>query len=181
MAPLEYALVTYVHDPAGRFVENLRRELNPAEGPQPAHITILPPRPLTATIAEALEMIERQCADVTAFTVTLGDVETFMPRTPTVFIRVAHGAYRMRELHDRLNTNGLQFNEPFPYMPHLTLFKMDDAERARQAMLIARGRWDTYPDGRSVHVEQLSFVRGNQQQGWEDLGHITLGKMMATV
>ena len=33
----------------------------------------------------------------------MGDVETFLPLTPTVFIRVARGAYRMRELHDRMN------------------------------------------------------------------------------
>ena len=53
--------------------------------------------------------------------------------TPTVFIRVAHAAYRMRELHDRVNVEALRSPEQWPYMPHLTIFRMDTLEQAAPA------------------------------------------------
>src|SRR5690242_7050846 len=131
MLATQYALVSYVHGPIGHFVEELRRELSPEEGFQPAHITVLPPRPLAGEVDDALEMMERVSRAVIPFAISLGDVETFLPRTPTVFIQVAYGAYRLRELHDHFNSNGLTYEEPMPYMPHLTLFKMASMERAR--------------------------------------------------
>jgi 2'-5' RNA ligase len=181
MPPLQYALVSYVESPIGRFVEELRHELSPEEGHHPAHITVLPPRTLTVPENDALSVIEEVCRPVVPFEVTLGDVETFMPRTGTVFIRVAHAAYRMRELHDQLNTNGLEFAEPFPYMPHLTIFKMEDLSRVRRAMLEARQRWDDYRGDRTIWVERLNFVRGTLQAGWQDLATVQLGGRLAGV
>jgi 2'-5' RNA ligase len=181
MPPLQYALVSYVESPIGRFVEELRHELSPEEGHHPAHITALPPRPITIPESQALEMIEEICRPVVPFQVTLGDVETFMPRTGTVFIRVAHAAYRMRELHDQLNVDGLKFEEPFPYMPHLTIFKMQDLQRARRSMLDARQRWDDYKGERTIWVDRLSFVRGSLEAGWQDLAKVHLGGKLAGV
>src|SRR3569832_704123 len=117
MTQRDYALVAYVSNPIGQFVESLRREFQPEHAHLPAHLTLLPPRPRTGTVQEAVDLIERTCGGVQPFEVTMGDVETFAPVTPTVFIRVAHAAYRMRELHERLNNGGLRFDEPWPYMP----------------------------------------------------------------
>jgi 2'-5' RNA ligase len=124
MQSSRYALVAYVKNPVGEFVEQLRRELHPDLPHSDAHLTILPPRPLQGSELSALETLEDVCNHVEPFEITLGDVDTFVPVTPTVFIRVAHAAYRMQELHDRLNTDGLAANEEWPYMPHLTIVKM---------------------------------------------------------
>jgi len=43
---------------------------------------------------------------------------------------VERAAYRMRELHDRLNTKMLSSHEEWPYMPHLTIVKMAAEEQA---------------------------------------------------
>src|SRR6202795_1413848 len=102
-----YALVAYVRNAVGEFVENLRQELHPDLPHLPAHLTILPPRRLQGDELSALETLEDVCSRAEPFEVTLGEVETFVPVTPTVFIRVADAAYRMRELHDRLNTQAL--------------------------------------------------------------------------
>ncbi len=102
-----YALVAYVGDPVGEFVEHLRQELHPDLPHLPAHLTVLPPRPCRERDRPRLETLEDICSHVEPFEVVLGEVETFMPVTPTVFIRVAHAAYRMRELHDRLNASAL--------------------------------------------------------------------------
>ena len=101
-----YALVAYVRNGIGEFVECLRRELHPELPHLAAHVTLLPPRYLRSDEASALQTVENICKEVEPFEVSLGEVETFIPATPTVFIRVAHAAYRMRELHDRLNING---------------------------------------------------------------------------
>ena len=179
MTSLNYALVAYVTNPVGQFVENLQRELQPAQGHLPAHLTILPPRPLACPEAEALEAIEKVCRTVQPFEVTLGDVETFIPITPTVFIRVAHAAYRMRELHDRLNTGVLGFSEPWTYMPHLTIFKMDEMDRAQQVFEVARDRWTHYRETRRIPVDSLTFVREANDSRWCDLAPIPLGRRLA--
>src|SRR6202166_357578 len=130
-----YALVAYVRNAVGEFVENLRQELHPDLPHLPAHLTILPPRRLRGGELSALETVEDICGQAERFEVTLGEVETFVPVTPTVFIRVAHAAYRMRELHDGLNAKSLAFDEQWPYMPHLTIAKLGTESQAQKAYL----------------------------------------------
>src|SRR3974390_351453 len=93
-----FALLGYVKDPVGRFVEELRQDLHPDLPEFDAHITVLPPRLLQGTEAAAIELVGDVCSRSAPFDVTLGEVETFNPVTPTVFIRVERAAYRMREL-----------------------------------------------------------------------------------
>jgi len=179
MAPLEHGLIAYVHTPLAEFIARLRHELYPGDSLDRAHISVLPPRSLAGSESEALELIADRCADVQPFEIGLGDVESFVPRTPTVFLRVVHGAYRMRELHDRLNAGILQFDEPFPYMPHLTIFRFDDPTQAEAVLRIAQQRWQAYRDARRVLIEQLTFVRGSRQDGWTDIAPVPLGRRLA--
>ena len=111
MQKLRYALVAYVKGPAGEFVENLRRELHPSMPHLAAHLTILPPRPLQGSEEAALRALELVCGEAEPFDVTLGGVDTFIPVTPTVYIRVDGAASRMSDLHSRLNIAALAFNE----------------------------------------------------------------------
>jgi 2'-5' RNA ligase len=173
MNALVYAVVAYVRSPVGIFVEELRREMHPAHTHADAHITILPPRPLIAGEDEALQLLTEVCRTSTPFEVAMGDVETFIPVTPTVFLRVARAAYRMRELHDRLNRDGLEFKEPWPYMPHLTIVKMDTVEDASKVLEIARQRWRKYKDDRIVRIESLTLVKGTGER-WVDLASESL-------
>ncbi|MGA7295130.1 MAG: 2'-5' RNA ligase family protein [Terriglobales bacterium] len=175
MASSRYALVTYVRNPIGEFVEQLRRELHPATPHMPAHMTILPPRELLGTEAAALEFLEEACSHVIPFSVELGDVETFLPTTPTVFIQVRHAAYRMRELHDQLCGKGLQCDESWPYIPHLTILKTEQNEQARAACVVARERWAQFLGARQVNVEELMFVRQNDGS-WHDVASVPLGR-----
>ena len=173
-----YALVAYVRNAVGEFVENLRQELHPDLPHLPAHLTILPPRRLRGGELSALETVEDICGQAERFEVTLGDVETFIPVTPTVFIRVAHAAYRMRELHDRLNTHALAAEEEWPYMPHLTIVKISTEELAQQAYIFARDRWAQFVGSRCVPVSELTFVREREQNCWVDLAGIPLGRTL---
>jgi 2'-5' RNA ligase len=175
----QYALVAYIRNAVGDFVEKLRGELHPAHAHLPAHITVLPPRVLKGSEADSLALVERMCEDVNPFEVSLGDVENFMPITPTVFIRVAFAAYRLRELHDRLNVDGLYFDEQWPYMPHLTIVKLDSMESASKALQIARQRWAQFDHPRKVWINELTFVRqGNECDSWIDIAPIPLGRRL---
>ena len=180
MTQRDYALVAYVTNPIGEFVESLRREFQPEHAHLPAHLTLLPPRPLSGTEQQAIEIIGQTCGAVQPFEVTMGDVESFAPVTPTVFIRVAHAAYRMRELHEKLNTGALQYCEPWPYMPHLTVFRFDELERARAGFEAAAHRWTQYHGTRRILIDSVTFVRQAAPHRWEDLAPIPLGRRLAS-
>lgn len=179
MRPLQYALVAYVTSRVGKFVESLRSELYPEHAHLAAHITILPPRTLRGTEEQALSTLERLLEDIAPFEVGLGDVESFIPATPTVFIRVARGAYKLRELHDRLNVEGLRTDEQWPYMPHLTIVKMATLSQAQQALLVSRERWDDFGLPERVLVDELTFVREGEHNRWVDLATLRLGQPLA--
>ena len=71
-----------------------------------------------------METLSDICSHVEPFEASLGEMETFIPATPTVFIRICHSAQRLRDLHDQLNTGGLSYKEEWPYMPHMTIIKV---------------------------------------------------------
>jgi 2'-5' RNA ligase len=160
-----YALVAYLKSPAGEFVENLRRELHPDLPHMAAHLTILPPRPLRGSENSALQVLERICGEEGPFEVSLGPVETFIPVTPTVFIRIDGAAPHMSELHRKLNTGELQFKEEWPYIPHLTIVKMGSEAPAQAAFEIARQRWQDYSGSRRILMERLTQLLGRSGSG----------------
>jgi 2'-5' RNA ligase len=176
MRSSRYGLVAYVKDPVGEFIRNLRQDLHPELPLLEAHLSLLPPRCLNGDESSALELIEDVCSRIEPFEVALGEVETFIPVTPTVFIRVAHGAFRMRELHGWLNTGALASQEEWPYLPHLTIVKMTSEEQAQEAYLTARHRWSEYAGTRCIQVEELSFVREEAPNRWIDLAGIPLSR-----
>lgn len=175
-----YALVAYVNNPAGEFVEKLRRELHPDLPHLAAHLTILPPRQLGGTESAALQVLERICGREEPFHVTLGAVETFVPITPTVFIRVDADASRMCELHRKLNVDELRCQEEWPYIPHLTIAKMGGEQPARSAFEVARERWHDYTGTRRILLEKLTFVREDGQNCWIDLAPVRLGSSLVS-
>jgi 2'-5' RNA ligase len=175
MPSLRYALVAYVKNSIGEFVENLRRELHPDLPQFAAHITLLPPRPLGGTEAAAVQVLSQICRKVEPFEVTLGEMETFAPTTPTVYIRVAHAATRLCALHDELNTQVLNFCEEWPYTPHLTIAKLHSQAAAEQALKVSRERWRHYSGSRRIVLDRLTFVREDAVNCWVDLAPLPLG------
>ena len=180
MEKRRYALVAYVRNPAGGFVENLRRELHPDLPHLPAHLTILPPRRLQGTEQAALDVLDRICSEEQPFEVRLGQVETFIPVTPTVYIRVDAQAARMSELHAHLNVDGLACQEEWPYIPHLTIVKMSSQPAAIHACEVARQRWAAYQQSRRITLEKLTFVREDAENCWVDLAPISLGRRLVS-
>ena len=179
-----YALVAYVRHPLGDFVQNLRRALHPDLPHLPAHVTVLPPRLLSGGERTdergVLQSLETMCRSIDPFEIVLGDVETFVPVTPTVFLRVEHAAYRLRELHDHLAIGALAAEEQWPYMPHLTIVKMGGEQSAMAAFEFARDRWKQYTGSRRIVIEELTFVRESDDGTWLDLAPVRLGRSVVS-
>ena len=177
--PQRYGLVAYVTSPVGQFVETLRRELRPASPRAVAHLTILPPRQLHGSEEDALAALHAEEHRMNAFHVVLGEVATFLPGTPTVFVGVGEGAEHMGELHRILNADALAAKETWPYVPHLTIVRMDSPAEAIAILPVAKARWQGYEGTRSVQVTELAFVREEGDLTWVDLGHIPLSASLA--
>lgn len=165
----QYAVVAYVRNSVGRFVEGLRSGLYPEHAHLPAHVTVLPPRGLHGTEAEAVEVLSQLLQETESFQVQLGEVETFCPTTPTVFLRVSRAAHRFREMHDALNVGPLAHEEQWPYMPHLTIVKMPQLDQAERAHQISSRRWAEFDGERSAVIDELTFVRSSDSNHWIDL------------
>src|SRR5215471_8890371 len=92
-----YALVIYIPDPLGKFLDDLRRELVPGCNPH-AHVSVLPPRSLSGAWQAAAEQV-RECAEGwPPFEITLGEIRIF-PVTNVIYIDLASGAADMHRLH----------------------------------------------------------------------------------
>jgi 2'-5' RNA ligase len=175
-----YALVAYTNDPIAEFVRQLRQELHPDLPHLPAHLTVIPPRFLPSTEELALEATAEICSHVEPFEVTLGEIETFIPATPTVLIRVAH-AYCVRALHDHLTSHtALATAEEWPYLPHLTIVKMSTEEQAQKAYQLARRRWAEFDGSRCILVKELTFVREARDTIWVDVSGVPLGSRLVS-
>ena len=172
--PQRYGVVAYVTSPVGQFVESLRRELRPALPRSEAHLTILPPRILRISEAEALAALQPVCQQNSPFQVVLEDVTTFVPGTPTVYVGVGEGAVHMKALHQVLNAGPLAFSETWPYVPHLTIVRMETPGEALAVLDETRARWRSYEGARRVEVVELAFVREEEDLTWVDLGHFPL-------
>ncbi len=170
----QYAVVAYVKDSVGHFVEELRRELHPDHTHLAAHVTVLPPRALKGPEADAIEALQQHASEVGAFQIAMGTVETFSPVTPTVFIRVERSAHRFRDLHDKLNQGALYCAEEWPYMPHLTIVKMPELIGTDAALQAARSRWAAFEGLKSAAVNEITFVREGQDHQWIDIATVKL-------
>ena len=169
-----YAVVAYVRNRLGKFVEQLRSELYPEHAHLPAHVTILPPRKLCGTEQQAIESLKLGAKSFRPFDIELDGIETFAPTTPTVFIRVARAAHLFREMHDQFNIGPFNCEEIWQYIPHLTIVKMPTLAESQTALVTARDRWSRYVGERTCHIEELTFVREGESNHWIDLATVKL-------
>jgi 2'-5' RNA ligase len=172
-----YALVIYIPDPLGRFLDDLRRELVPHYNPH-AHVSVLPPRPLPGDLDAALNQVAAQVAAWAPFDVELGDVEVF-PVTDVLFLDIAAGAPELRRMHTAINTAALGFPEPFVYHPHVTLAQEVAHDRVATLRDLAARRWREYRGRRSFRAERAVFVQNTLENRWIDLAEVSLGGAVA--
>jgi 2'-5' RNA ligase len=174
MQPPRYAVVTYLHGPLANFVEDLRRQLAPEQAHMRAHLTLLSPRVLESPPEKLLSALNRICYKIESVQVALGQVETFLPVTSTVYLGLHEGARQVCDLHQRLNQYGLRAEDPWAYVPHVTLAKFDEEAVAQKALEGTRRQWSSYAGARDFPVKELTLVRETEHERWNDLAKVAL-------
>lgn len=162
-----YALVTYLPEPLGPYLNRLRQELVPTCHLR-SHLTILPPRSVT-TCEGALKRIEEHLPASRPIDIELGSIQIF-PVTQVIYLSIRRGRPRLVGLHERLAANELAFAEPFAYHPHVTLAQGIPAEEVREAAALARKRWAEYTGPRQFIMDSATWVQSTADSDWVDLG-----------
>lgn len=166
-SPGSYAVVAYIPEPLGSFLNAMRAELAPGCALR-SHITILPPRRLAAE-PEALEAeLERLTRNVSEFEVALGDVEVF-PSTGVIYLALSGGGQSVGQTHAALNHGVLYAGDCFPFHPHVTIAQSLGAAPFAEVLAAARRKWQECPYSRQFAVEDLVLARNVAPDRWEDL------------
>lgn len=168
-----FALVIYVPGPLGKFLDDLRRELVPHYNPR-AHVSVLPPRPLSGEWEAAGSQLGALAAQTKAFEIELTTVEIF-PATDVIYLEVGAGGNELRQLHEAMGGGPLAFDEPFAYQPHITLAQDLSHENVGALHELAARRWREFPEARSFRAQHAVFVQNQSGDRWVDLAEYTLG------
>jgi 2'-5' RNA ligase len=172
-AASQFALVAYIPDPLGRFLDDLRLELTPGCRPH-AHVTVLPPRPLDHEVSETVRQINEGLKFAAPFRVDLGEIEIF-DTSHVVYLGVTRGYTELLQFYAALNCGCLRYTEPFPYHPHITIAQNVTAEDAARLAAVASDRWAEYRGPRSFDVASLSFVQQVAPNVWVDVATVPVG------
>jgi 2'-5' RNA ligase len=175
--PNVFALVIYIPDPLGRFLDDLRRELVPHYNPH-AHVSVLPPRVIRDGWRAASEQARRLTAALAPFDVELTTIQVFS-RTDVIFIEIGDGAQKLYDLHDAMNRDHLAFDEPYAYHPHITLAQEIPHDLVGECTELARRRWEEYEGSRVFRAERAMFVQNTVDNCWVDLAEYSLGAVPA--
>ena len=167
-----FALVVYIPDPLARFLDDLREELVPACLPR-AHVTILPPRPVSVDVGEAIEHARTLVTDFAPFDLVPGEVKMF-PSTDVIYINIKQGEAELREVNRALNRGPLSFQDPFPYHPHITLAQGLPPDRVGPLYELACQRWAEFPHSRRIRAERACFVQSTVACTWVDLAEFKM-------
>src|ERR1700720_5045176 len=84
-----FALVSYISDPLAEFLNRLRCDLVP-DCVAKAHVTILPPRPLTSSPEDAWHELQQGLHDFQPFRVELTEIAIF-PGFQALYLSIGAG------------------------------------------------------------------------------------------
>jgi 2'-5' RNA ligase len=166
-----FALVIYIPNPLGRFLDDLRCELVPGCVPR-AHVTVLPPRPLADRLAAA-DQVRQGAGEFAPFELELGRIAIF-EATDVIYVELARGANELKEMYGALNSGALAYKEPFPYHPHVTLAQGVPADQVDALHQTAARRWAEFAHARAFRAERVTFVESKDCVRWVDLAECSL-------
>ena len=174
MPPSSYAVVAYLTGDLGKFVAGFRAAVSPQHTHLRPHITALSPRKLSISDADAVKRFEKISFQPIA--VELGDVCSFRPLSPTIYLDLRRGQREIWDLYQRLGTAPFAGKPEWPFAPHVTLAKLDDFKDVARVFQHARDRWRDYQGARGFSVTELTLVRESKKDVWIDLASIHAAK-----
>jgi 2'-5' RNA ligase len=163
----QFALVTYIPDALGDFLNQLRQELVPGCSAS-AHVTVLPPRPLNVASREAADYLGTKLQVAQPFRLGIAEIQVF-DKTDVIYAEIGLGREALLDLHYELNHAAMSFIEPFPYHPHVTLAQNVDHQSVPEMFAYACRRWEEWRNDRTFLLERVTFVQNTEQNHWKDL------------
>lgn len=173
MATSSYAVVAYLGGDLGKFLNSFRAAVTPHDRHLRPHLTALPPRKLEISDTEAMKAFQRN--KIQSIEIEAGDVCTFRPLSPTLYLDLRRGQQQMWELNNQLGGAPLAGKPEWPFVPHLTLAKLEDFKDVPRVLQHARDRWRDYQGSTSFSVTELTLVRESGPGVWLDLATIHAG------
>jgi 2'-5' RNA ligase len=174
-----FALVTYIPDPLGSFLQELRKTLQ-GNGSSQAHITLLPPRELKVPVDVASRLVRTILRRFPAFDVELSKVRRFA-ETSFLYLDLTEGDSLIYELHAALNTGELADPEEFEFHPHLTLGGPVSPGKLDVVQEQAELTWDAAQCSPRFTIDEIVFLwlSPNSSQGeWRRLWTQSLSSAM---
>ncbi len=169
----QFALVIYIPDSLGRFLDELRLELAPDCRPH-AHVSVLPPRPLFTPWQIVCEEARALAGEFPPFEIEAGEPAVF-PTTEVIYLELTRGGEELRRIHDALSRGRLKFTEPYPYHPHITLAQELPPGKLAEIYEESARRWKEYAGPRTFRAEKAVFVQNTGRNRWIDLAEFALG------
>lgn len=160
-----FALIGFVPGPLGQYLNSVRQQLVPGCAFK-SHVTLLPPRVLSASPDALSEGLRRKLLAVHSFEIGLGEVETF-PASGVVFLGVKKGRSVLNQVHELLARDELAGEEVYPFHPHVTLAQDFPPTESDELVKFARSLWKSWKGERSFVLDHVSFVHGTDPGDWE--------------
>jgi 2'-5' RNA ligase len=167
-----YSLVAYLPEPLAGFVDALRRDVQPGSTAR-GHVTLLPPRPLLASVEQACAEIGAVLDGERSFDVHLGQVCVF-PASGVVHLAIGQGSATLIRLHRALNRGAWEHLEMFYYHPHVTAAQGLAPEAVTKATEVAVARWRAFDGPRVFAVETVTLVQNTVANEWQNLREFSL-------
>jgi 2'-5' RNA ligase len=169
-----FALIGFVPGALGDYLNLLRQQLVPG-CPHKSHVSLLPPRTLGGTPSHLSGILRRRLLSIQPCRVGLGEVEVF-PATGVIYLGIESGGDDLRRIHGLLSQDEFDFDETYPFHPHITLAQDFPLAQSDELAERACSLWKTWDGERSFLLDRVSFVRGVDLNDWEtvskhDLNH----------
>jgi len=171
-----FALVSYVPEPLGSTLDGLKALLR-GEPPSPAHITLLPPRPLRTDPVAAYERIREVLTGFPAFELELTEICRF-PTTNVLYLAVGKGHEQIREIYRALNHGDLFYSEEFEFLPHLTLAYPPDLTAAEGVRLQLEKAWNQVRHLQPFVIDKAVFLSRTADGSWNQRGEHSLSELI---
>ncbi len=111
-----------IPDPWARDLRQHRIALgDPQAEAVPAHVTLMPPTPISEVVAPIEDHLAEVADRHPAFRLRLRGTATFRPVSPVVFVALAEGISRCEQLAADVLDGPLAQRSEFPYHPHVTV------------------------------------------------------------
>lgn len=170
--PSLFAVVCYVPEELGEFLNHLRCRLVPSCSLL-SHITLLPPRALGVPAGDLVRAVGESLTGVRPFQLALGAVEKF-PVTDVVYLSVARGRGELETIHASLDSGPLASPEPFPFHPHITLAQEIAAGEVESTLDEAQRLWAGWKGSRDFPVDRATLVQNCNGSGWVTVAEFEL-------